>query len=72
MNARCIKPYVKNPETKKCTKNKKIIKKVECRKSKISTVMSEFKRKELKSKDRVVTSYKQAIAIALSIAGKKC
>lgn len=69
---RCMKPYVKNPDTKKCTKNKKIIKKVACRKSKIATVMGEFKRKQLKSKEKIVSSAKQAIAIALSIANKQC
>ena len=69
---RCKKPYVKDPDAKRCTKNKKVIKKVECRKSKIKQVMGEFKRKTLKSNDRIVTSAKQAIAIALSIAKKVC
>ncbi len=69
---RCKKPYVKNPDNKKCTKNKKVIEKVECRKDKIKTVMGEFKRRTLKTHDRTVTSAKQAIAIALSIAKKAC
>lgn len=69
---RCKKPYVKDPDTKKCTKNKKVIKKIECRKDKISTVMGEFKTKTLKTHDKTVTSAKQAIAIALSIAKKAC
>lgn len=69
---RCMKPYVKNPDTKKCTKNKKVIKKVECRKSKIQVVMGEFKRKQLKTHGKLVESAKQAIAIALSMAKKSC
>lgn len=69
---KCKKPYVKNPDNKKCTKNKKVIKKVECRKDKIKTVMGEFKRKTLKTSGKTVKSAKQAIAIALSIANKAC
>ncbi len=69
---RCKKPYVKDPNTKKCTKNKKVVTKVECRKAKVKKVMGEFKRKQLKTHNITVTSVKQAIAIALSIAKKAC
>lgn len=68
---RCKKPSVKNPDTKKCTKNPKIIKKVQCRHEKIKKTMGEFKKKILESNDKKVKSVKQALAIALSIA-KKC
>lgn len=69
---KCKKPYVKNPLTKKCTKNKKIVAKVECRKTKVKKVMGEFKRKQLKTHGITVKSVKQAIAIALSIANREC
>lgn len=69
---RCIKPYVKNPNTGKCSKSKKIIKIVECRKAKISQVMNEFKNKKLRTPYMTVRNSKQAIAIALSIAKKAC
>lgn len=44
-----------------------------CRKTKIGTVMNEFKSKTLKTRgDKVVTNPKQAIVIALSVAKRNC
>ncbi len=73
MQKRCLKPYVKHPKTKKCTKNKKIVEQAECKKNKIQKVMGEFKEGRLRGKNSgTVVSQKQAIAIALSEAKKMC
>lgn len=64
--------------TKNVTKRSKINKSnqnkiKQCKQQKISQVMSEFKNKTLKLRNnKPVTNPKQAIAIALSIASKKC
>jgi hypothetical protein len=72
MQKRCYKPYVKNPKNGKCTKSKKVVETVECRKNKIAQVMREFKYKKLKTPYMTVKNAKQAIAIALSLAKKQC
>lgn len=69
---RCRKPYVKDPDTGKCTKNKRVVAKVDCRKAKVKLVMGEFKRGILKTHNVTVKNVKQAIAIALSIAKRAC
>lgn len=69
---RCMKPYVKDPDTKKCSKSPKVIKKVECRKNKVKLVMGEFKNKKLFSHKKLIENHRQAIAIALSMAKRHC
>ena len=55
-----------------CAIDRSIMKQSECAKRKISTVMGEWKRKKLKSHNKRVKNYKQAIAIALSEARRYC
>lgn len=70
---RCIKPYVKHPDTGKCTKNENVIEIVKCRKKKVKFVMDEYKNDKLKtSNGKKVNLIKQALAIALSSARKFC
>jgi hypothetical protein len=62
---------IKNGDKK--NKKTKLDKIKNCKQRKISQVMGEFKTKSLKLRNKkVVTNPKQAIAIALSIASKKC
>lgn len=44
----------------------------DCKKRIISNVMREYKKKILKTHDRTVRSRKQALAIALSMANRRC
>lgn len=48
------------------------MKKKTCIQNKVKKVMGEFKQKTLKSNKKIVKNPKQAIAIALSVANKKC
>ncbi len=48
------------------------MKKKTCQEKKVKQVMTEFKDKKLKSNKKTVKNPKQAIAIALSVARKKC
>ena len=43
-----------------------------CRQIMISNIFDEFHNKKLYTRDKLVTSYKQALAMALSISNKKC
>ena len=70
-----IKKSSNKKSQKKPRSNKNEIKdkEKECRKNKISTVMKEFKDQKLKTRaGYIVTNPKQAIAIALSEAGRFC
>ena len=72
--------YKKSPKQKTVAGGKQIKQKSsnlnkikKCKQRKISKVMGEFKSKSLKLRNKkIVTNPKQAIAIALSIASKKC
>ena len=69
------KPTVKKPTVKKSVKKsvKKVNKIAECKRSKIGTIMKEFKEGKLKtSYGKKVTNRKQGIAIALSMANRYC
>lgn len=48
------------------------MKKKNCQQKKVSQVMKEFKQKKLTTRGKTVKDPKQAIAIALSSAKKKC
>lgn len=71
-STRCYKPFVKNPNTGKCTKNSKVREIVQCRKDKVKQVIHEFKIGKLKTPYKKVENIQQAIAIALSLAKMKC
>src|SRR5918911_103040 len=53
-------------------KSSKVSKQKSCASKKIKTVMHEWKHGKLRSHGRKVTKFKQAIAIALSMARKNC
>ena len=70
VRSHCKKGYRKNPDTGICRRKNKSD---DCRQKKIAYVMSEFKNKSLKLRNgKKVVNPRQAIAIALSEASKKC